>query len=232
MPTVGLPLLMEFRCYPDAQAFGLNGFKVNIALNSSARPAFRAYSTGGVLANGSLFKIDPDNEPNARGGIVNGNPTGFGSEIDPVFYLGQADFVVRVNRIHTIWLDTVQFTAQFQAPVVEPQAALQPAGTQVLVALRGATNVTNGAIPPGGVAPRGNAAAYDPYGDPRAAVVVPNNFTVTYPLGPNNIPDNTWKSDPSLLNNLRFVQARITLISNPSTMLSPELTAMGFSLLY
>ncbi len=235
VPSIGLPLLMEFRCYPDAQAFGLNGFKVNLALNSSARPAFRAFSTGGVLANGSLLKIDPDNEPNAKGGIVNGNPTGFGSEIDPVFYLGQADFVVRVNRIHTIWLDTFQFTAQYQTPVVEPQAALQPAGTQVLVALRGALNVTNGTAPIGGVVPRNNATAYDPYGDPRAAVVfLPPSapFTVVFPVGPGGLPDNTWKTNPSLLNNSRFVQARITLISNPSTLLWPEITAMGFSLMY
>ena len=234
VPSLGLPLLMEFRCYQDDAAFGLNGFKINLALNSSARPAFRAFSTGGVLANGSLFKIDPDNEPIARAGINPGTgaPTGFGTETDPSFYVGQADFVVRVNRVHTIWLDTLQFTAQYQTPVVDPPNALQPAGTSVIVALRGATNVSNGATPPPGQPfPRFDALKYDPYGDPRANVVAPGNFTVSFPVV-GGVPDNTWKTNLALLNNMRFVQARITMISNPDTLLFPEITAMGFSLLY
>lgn len=230
VPTLGLPLLMEFRCYPDDQAFGLNGFKVNLALNTSARPAFRAFSTGGVLANGTIVRVDPDNQPNANGGISPaGTPT---PGNDDVFYLGQTDFVVRVNRVHTIWLDTLQFTAQYQTPVVEPPAALQPAGTQVVVALRGATNVTNGAPPTGGVIPRQNANAYDPYGDPKAAILVPSNFTATFPIGPGGVPDNTWKTNLAPLNNLRFVQARVTMISNPDTLLFPEITALGLGLQY
>jgi hypothetical protein len=236
VPTIGLPLLMEFRCYPDDTAFGLNGFKVNIALNSSARPAFRAFSTGGVLASGALKKIDPDNEPNAQGGITAaGLPTGFGTEIDPVVYLGQVDFVVRVNRVHTIWIDTLVFTGQYQQPIVDPPNSLQPAGTQVIVALRGATNVTNGTAPTGGVVPRLNSASYDPYGDPRANVVVPNNFTVTFPVGAGGVPDNTWKTNMSLLNiytQQRFIQARITMLSNPDTLLFPEISGMGFSIRY
>ncbi|MBK8178497.1 MAG: Ig-like domain-containing protein [Planctomycetes bacterium] len=234
VPSIALPLLMEFRCYPDDSAFGLNGFKVNIALNSSARPAFRAFSTGGVLSTGALSKIDPDNEPNAKGGInpATGQPTGFGTEIDPVVYLGQMDFVVRVNRVHTIWIDTLQFTAQFQTPLTEPPNSLQPAGTQVIVALRAASNVTNGTAPTGGVVPRLNANSYDPYGDPRAAVVVPTNFSATFPIGPGGVPDNTWKTNLASLNNLRFIQARITMLSNPDTLLFPELSGMGFSLRY
>ena len=237
VPTLGLPLLMEFRCYADDTALGLNGFKVNLALNASTRPAFRAFSTGGVLAGGGLAKIDPDNEPNARGGYTAGGvPTGLGSEIDPSFYIGQVDFVVRVNRVHTIWLDTLQFTAQYQTPILDPPNSLQPAGTQVVVALRGATNVTNGTPFTGGAIPRNDATKYDPYGDPLAAVVLPPgpfvNWAQTFPLGPNNLPDNTWKTNLASLNNLRFVQARITLISNPDTLLVPEISGLGIALKY
>jgi len=240
VPTIGLPLLMEFRCYPDDAAFGLNGFKINIALNSSARPAFRAFSTGGVLSNGSLFKIDPDNEPIARGGInpATGQSTGPGSEVDPSVYLGQADFVVRVNRVHTVWLDTVQFTAQFQTPLVEPSNSLQPLGTSVVIALRSSPNVTNGTPAAGQPIPRSDATKYDAYGDPKAAALVTGttNFQVTFPLV-NNVPDNSWKVNMGTLNalggtNLRFVQARITMVSNPVTLLTPEVSGFGISLRY
>ena len=69
VPTVGLPLLTEIRCYPDAGAFGLNGFKINLAINSSSRPNFRAFSTGGVLGSGQVITINPDNEPVATSGV-------------------------------------------------------------------------------------------------------------------------------------------------------------------
>ncbi len=243
VPSLGLPLLMEFRCYPDTGAFGLNGFKVDLALNSSARPAFRAFSTGGVLATGALYKVNPDEQPNATGGITAGGlPTGPGSEIDPMFYLGQADFVVRVNRVHTVWLDTLQFTAQFQPPIVEPPKSLQPPGTEVIVALRGALTVTNGAPSPGGALPRNDATRYDPYGDPKAAAVSPPlpfiNFTEVFPLDQNGLPDKTWKTNMALLNSgpggtaPRFVQARITMFSNPNTLRVPEISAMGIALKY
>jgi hypothetical protein len=225
---------MEFRCYPDDNAFGLNGFKVNIALTSSARPAFRAFSTGGVLSTGALFKIDPDNEPQARGGINpgTGQPTGPGSEIDPVVYLGQADFVVRVNRVHTIWLDTLVFSARYQIPVTEPPVALQPLGTSVVVALRGAGQLTNG-TPSTPVPPVKNAQNYDPYGDPLPIIVLPGitaNFSPTFPLLPSGVQDKSWKTNMSQMNDLRFFQARITMISNPDTLLIPELSGMGIAL--
>ncbi len=229
VPTIGLPLLMEFRCYADAGAFGLNGFKVNLALNSSARPAFRAFSTGGVTAGGSVVSVDPDNEPTARGDL--GAPAGTSLPIDNLFYIGQADFVVRVNRVHTIWIDTLTFTGQYQMPVVHPPSNFLPPGTQVLVHLRCVQNLTNGQPIPGMPILRNNANSYDPYGEPKASILVGGaNFQVFYPLGPNGLPDNTWKSNPALLANLRFVQARITLISNPVTLGVPEISAVGWSL--
>ncbi|HTF88558.1 MAG TPA: Ig-like domain-containing protein [Planctomycetota bacterium] len=249
VPTVALPLLMEFRCYPDDLAVGLNGFKINIATNSSARPAFRAFSTGGILANGQLVKIDPDNQPFAQGGYTPGGAsTGFGSEIDNAFYIGQVDFVVRVNRIHTVWLDTFSpgNILQFRTPITEPPNSLQPAGTQVIVALRGASGVQNGvSATVGGVLPIKSALNYDPYGDPKAASAGPPppttfvNFTATMLLGANGQPDPSWKTNLALLNSPpngqvspRNIQARITMISNPDTQLIPEISAMGIAFSY
>jgi hypothetical protein len=64
VPTIGLPLLMEFRTYVDSKAIGQNGFKVAIAINSSANPYFRAFSTGGVNPNNpqQITIINPDSE--------------------------------------------------------------------------------------------------------------------------------------------------------------------------
>jgi hypothetical protein len=57
VPSVGLPLLMEFRCYVDTGALGLNAFDISLAVNSSARPNFRAFSTGGYNSNSDpVFK--------------------------------------------------------------------------------------------------------------------------------------------------------------------------------
>jgi hypothetical protein len=217
VPTIGLPLLMEFRCYPDASANGLNLFKINLAINSSSRPAMRAFSTGGVLINGSQFLVDPDNTPVANGGIVNGQPTNQG--LDGVFYEGQADFVVRVSRMHTIWLDTVAFTTQHVPAVVEPSAAQQPAGTQIVLAFRGAINVTSAA----GTQNSKDATRYDPYGDPQGS---PAPFSVTYF---NN--DSSWKSTTAAVNNLRFVQVRASFIANPDTSGTPEISGLGLAYL-
>ena len=70
---------------------------VTLTLPDNQAPVHWTAYTGGLGERGTDFK----------GGIVNGGPTPPGSEIDPVFHEGQADFVVRVSRLHTIWMDTV-----------------------------------------------------------------------------------------------------------------------------
>jgi hypothetical protein len=219
VPTLGLPLLMEFRCYPDDSAFGLNGFKINIAVNSSSRPAFRAFSTGGVLNTGVVKKVDPDNEPVATGGInpANGQPTGIGTEIDPSFYVGAADFVVRITRAHSIFFDTLGFNNQYSLPVLEPLTSVLPTNTSLDVAFRGSTNVSTGnGTPPASK----DATKYDWYGDP-----FPNNGVTVQFL--NN--DNTWKTNPASCNTARWIQYRVSLISNPDTGLTPYLSALGLA---
>jgi hypothetical protein len=235
VPTIGLPLLMEFRTYPDDGAGGQNGFKIALALNSSALPAFRVFSTGGILASGVPKKIDPDNEPMATGGInpANGGPT---APWDNSFYYGQGDFLVRVSRAHTIWFDTLS-AHSFITPVVEPLPSLQPLGTQVVLAFRGATSIIQ--VAPNGTKPWENASVINPYGEtwntqqvgPTPSSMPPGKglglgadkeYTVTF------LPDATWKNQISQVNGARYIQARITFIANPETLLGAELSAVGF----
>jgi hypothetical protein len=213
VPTVALPLLTEIRCYPDDGAIGLNGFKINLAINSSSRPNFRAFSTGGVLTNGTAVKINPDNHPIATSGINpnTGVPLPPGTEVDNSFYVGQVDFVVRVSRAHTIWLDAGAVTKQYAPAVVEPSASLQPGGTAVTVAFRGATTVTG--------SDRRDATKYNFYGNP---IVPGSNTNVTYLAG-----DSKWKDDPNQVAGAPFFQLRLSLISNPDSTLTPEVSAVG-----
>jgi hypothetical protein len=94
--------------------------------------------------------------------------------------------------------------------------------------------MTNGTYHPGSPLPARDASKYDAYGDPVANNTVPilNNFKVTHPLGAGGQPDKSWKSDPALLNNLRFVQMRVTMISNPVSLQAPAITGFGVSLTY
>ncbi|MCE9593490.1 MAG: Ig-like domain-containing protein [Planctomycetes bacterium] len=225
VPTVGLPLLMEFRCYPSGSSIGLNGLKIAIAINSSAAPFFRAFSSGGILAGGQPKTVDPDAEIAASGGV---NPsTGFATlPTDNSVYIGQADFVVRVSRAHTIWLDT-EFTAPtFAPPVIEPAAVDQPAGTQIVVAYRGATAIDNfpSASNQGSWA---NADNLDFYGNSKSAALGGTamlNFTPTF----LNF-DSGWKPSLATLNGSKYVQARFSFIANATTNLSPRLSTFGFA---
>lgn len=222
VPTIGLPLLMEYRVYPNNFSIGLNGFRVAFALNSSAAPYFRSFSTGGVLGTGQTVTVDPDNEPFARGGInpVTGQTT---PPLDNTLYYGQCDFVVRVSRMFSRWFDTGQTTTVYLSPVVEPLPVNQPGGTQVILAYRGATAITVA----GGGFTSGNAGAYlnalnlDPYGEAPTT-----NFSVTF-LG-----NNTWKSSIALINGARYFQFRASFVSNAETGLSPVLSAAAFPYLF
>jgi hypothetical protein len=233
VPTIGLPLLMEFRTWPDAPLPNPNALRVAIAVNSSARPFFRAHSVGGVNpSNPSQIKIvDPDTEPNATGGY---GPFGFLTPgMDNVFAYGQADFVIRVSRMHTRWFDTGAAGSMFADPYLEFAGPL-PAGTQVSVALRGATGFT-GTFPPT-APPYVDATLLDSYGDgytvlqattlglPSTAAFTPTFFNV-----PANPADRSWKTLAGSINGARFVQARATFVSNAVTGLSPNLSALGLA---
>ena len=51
--------------WPDANALGLNAFDASIAINTSTRPYFRAFSAGGVDQSGVTILVDPDLESEA-----------------------------------------------------------------------------------------------------------------------------------------------------------------------
>jgi hypothetical protein len=234
VPTIGLPLLMEFRTYADTKAQGQNGFKIAIAINSSARPYFRAFSTGGVHpTTGATTTVNPDTSTTASGGI-NPNTGNSTWPLDNAFYYGQGDFLVRISRVHTCWFDTLGASV-FRAPVVEPGPSLQPTDTFALLAFRGATAITptNGSW--------SNAEFLDPYGDSyttaqaTAASIPGTAFTPSFFHIPANPTSKVWKSSISDLNGAnnspgaRYVQARISFIANPETQLTPLLSAIGFA---
>ena len=211
VPTIGLPLLMEFRCYPDVDTGGLNSFDVSIAVANSARPNFRAYSAGGQSTSGLVF-IEPDLANVATGGF---NPSSVPTPgaatvpMDNTFLIGAADLVVRDSRSHAIWIDAG--TPASWASAAEPADADQPAGTSIEVAYRGATAIANAALTQ-------NASALGPYGDPTAGA--PPTF-----LGG----DASWSSSVASENGSRFVQMRVTFVSNAATGATSELRALGLA---
>lgn len=223
--TIGLPILMEFRCYPDDGALGLNAFDISLATASSPRPNHRAFSTGGLDAGGQQVLKNPDLEPEATGGFnpvstPPGLPT---SGVDNTFYLGQLDLVTRVSRAYSIWFDSNSTSTIYAAPVIEPRASDQPQGTQVRIDFRGASNVSTATAGLGGNL-LSNAGLIDGYGDitPQQQAPVP-----AAPTFFNN--DATWKSSISQINSAKFFQFRLTFISNAESSLVPSVSALGIA---
>jgi hypothetical protein len=146
----GLPMLMEFKCYPDDGAVGLNAFNISLAANSSSKPYFRAFSTGGISGQGPE-PVDPDTETKANGGWNPGtNPPSSTFGRDNTFYIGAADFVTRVSRVHSVWFEAddpfqpppaLFPNPIYTEPILEPRMEDQPDGTSVALAFRGASNI-------------------------------------------------------------------------------------------
>lgn len=213
VPTIGLPLLMEFRCYPDNSALGLNVFDVsNVVLNG--QPRTRAFSTGGVGPGGVPVIKDPDLQNLATGGFnpASTPPGGVTLGVDNVFYLGQLDLVTRVSRAHTIWFDTPNVNApRYATPVVDPAPERQPTGTSVVLAFRGASQIL------GTSQATVSATALDAYGD---------GAGITFHTSSQG---GVWSADMSSINGAELFQTRISFISNAETALTPTLSALGFA---
>jgi hypothetical protein len=223
VPTIGLPLLMEFRCYPDSSALGLNAFDVSLAVNSTARPNFRAFSTGGFNTSGIQVDRNPDTQSTAAGGFnPNSTPTpGAPTQgLDNTFYIGQMELVTRVSRSHSIWFNTGLTNPKYAQPVIEPRPNEQPLGTQVLLAYRGATQVT---APTTGTGVTNNIltnpANLNVYGN-----AIGTTGTVTF-LGGNS----TWRNSITAIDGARFFQFRLTFIANTETNLTASVSALGFA---
>jgi hypothetical protein len=231
-PSIALPLLMEFRCFPDSGALGLNALDVNFAVNSSAKPNFRAFSTGGTNMSGQQVQINPDLESIAHGGY---NPTSAppGQQNNPAadntLYLGEMDLVLRISRMHSIWLDTLMNTPTYLPPVVEPRSTDQPLGTSLVLAYRGATTVT-----PVGANIAKDATFIDMYGNPTlcpTGVAPACIFQLCTTNGVSTFYQGigTWLPSITNINTAKWFQVRVTFVSNTDTNLSPSVSALGFA---
>jgi hypothetical protein len=234
VPSIGLPLLMEFRCFPDTGALGLNSLDVNFAVNSSARPNFRAFTTGGTNTSGVQVTINPDLVSVATGGFnpTSSPPGGATQPTDNTVYLGEMDLVLRINRMHSIWLDSQMNTPTYLPPVIEPRDSDQPLGTSIVLDYRGAT-----AMSPVTANIATDANFIDPYGNPTLCLITPPPPPGSCPVGTgpcNGVPsffqtNSTWRPSITNINTAKLFQVRVTFISNTDTSLSPTLSALGFA---
>lgn len=219
IPTIGLPLLMDFKCFPSKE-LGLNGFDTSFAVNSSPRPNFRAFSTGGINSAGVPVIKNPDLETVATGGF---NPSAGGSgtlTTDNTFYIGQMDLVTRVSRVYTIWFDTDSDAPSYVLPTVEPRPENQPEGTQIVLAYRGATQVNASVL-------KTSACYLDAYGNP---VDCADPVMAQPPAAPVFFnADTTWKEEIADIQGAQFIQIRMTFISNAETLLTPVLSSFGLA---
>jgi len=213
VPSIGLPLLWEIRCYPSDSGLGLNAHDISLAINNFCVPNFRAFSTGGIDLGGNRVIKNPDLELFPSGGFNGrsmppGQPTKLNS--DNSFYLGQIDIVIKVSRAHTMWLDTALTQPDFVDPVIEPERGEQPAGTQLLVEYRGADDFLGVGQDPF------DALALDFYGN------LPFGTTVYHV-------DETWTDDIADVAGARYVQVRLSFISNIASGESPILDSLGLA---
>lgn len=217
VPSFGLPLLIEYRCYPSDTGVGLNTFDVSLAINSSALPAFRAYSSGGINRFGVAEVVHPDTELSPRGGFnALSSPPGQRTRLsaENVFYIGQLDTVTRISRVHTVWLDTGAAAPAYLTARAAPSAAQLPSGTSVLLDFRGAVGFSPNAL----TAPF-DSRRLDPYGDLTLGTAAFLNGSAT------------WTSNIAAVNGARYLQARLTFVNNIATGMSAELSALGIPFL-
>lgn len=212
VPSIGLPLLWEIRCYPTASGLGFNSFEILIPVGGFPQPNFRAFSTGGVNQGGQVVRVDPDLESSPNGGFnPSSTPPGRRTmfSADNSFYVGAIDTVVRVSRAVTVWIDTGSTSPRFAEPVLEPR---QQIGATALVAeFRGADFFSADA----GSAPF-DASRLDPYGDFRTGRVFFHG-------------DGLWSRDLRSLDGARFVQVRFSFFNDIENALSPELDSLGIA---
>ncbi len=237
VPTFGLPLLMEFRCFPSDSGVGLNAFDISLASNSSIFPYFRTYSTGGIDRFGNPQQVQPDLEDRPMGGFnPSSAPPGQRTpSADPSFYIGQLDYIVRLSQVHTCWIDARPSPAfdgdiDYSSPTILPPPVQQPPGTLATLEFRGATQLLDMG------AAAFDASSIDIYGDVFEIQTLTDQGcnqcirdlgTVIYL---NN--DAGWKSNMDDIDGASFFQVRITFLNNVESQQVARLKAMGFPILY
>ncbi len=220
VPTNGLPLLLEYRCFPS-DSISLNSFRASLAITSSAAPFFRAFSTGGFDISSAAITKDPDLQPSPTGGF-NGNPGNppLGAPTlprDPSVYLGQVDFVVRVSRVHTSLQTAVGFSDPDYRGVSLDAIGLE-GDAQVLVAFRG-HDPTLGANQPAD-----DASQLDAYGDLLTGPLLASQLTLYPPL---EFSTSDWSDSIDDLDGTSALQLRLTFINDLTTGQSPRVSAVG-----
>ncbi|MDF1797562.1 MAG: hypothetical protein P1V81_00145 [Planctomycetota bacterium] len=252
IPSFGLPLLTEFRCYSSDDAIGINRLDTSIAMAPvwavgvtpqtaltalPKQPTMRIFSSGGVDTTGKDVYKDPDLE------VV---PTGyFNKEVllaplgaplpgaDNIFYMGQLDFVIRVSRVHTHWHEAnVVTNAIFAEPVIEPRNDQQPQGCSVQLHFRGADTMNNIATT--------DADILNMYGDlpgtahvsglkPASPLYWGDPAVDNQNIGFDTTLGSTWAADINQIDGNRYYQVRITFINNAATGTFPELSSLGIA---
>lgn len=243
VPSFGLPILLEFRCYSSDATVGINRLDTSLAMAPvwtagvgpanaltalPRNPVFRIFSAGGIDSSEQIIYKDPDLQVAPTGGFhyeantiaPKGAQTG-GS--DTYFYMGQLDFVVRVSRAHTIWHQIADGSPVYSQPIVEPSADRQPKGTSIQVHMRGAT--TNG-----NTQSLNNAATLNMYGDiPVGTGGDVQIFPGSYNANISGLTD--WTTDPAAMTGFQFFQVRLTFINNAAAGTSPELSTLALAFL-
>jgi hypothetical protein len=215
IPTIGLPLLMRYRCYVVGAEFGYNGSQVQIMVGSSALPAFRVFSWGGLSGSTWDFVV-PDADGAGSGPTPRGSIKAFGPEL----HWGQVDFVTKVSRVYTHWFNAGGSINWFSNLTLEPTPQQSSPGTSVEVQFRtspsiSVTNCTNETTPL-----EDASNAFDSYGEYDEDI---GCATVTS--------GSDWVSDPSSLTSLQYpyFQLRFTFIANTQLGLEAEMDAFGFA---
>jgi len=212
IPSIGLPLLWEVRCFPSTGSLGLNSFDILLPVPGWSTPNFRTFATGGIDSSGRGVNIDPDTQLIPSGGFnPNSRPPGLPTPLtaDNSFYVGQMDTVVRVSRAVTIWIDSGSLSPRYVEPVVEPRQ--QPGTSALEIEFRGAHAFS----PEAGDAPF-DARLLDVYGDFASG-------SVEY-LG-----DGSWSSDIRAVDGARFLQVRFSFLNDVENALSAELDSFGLA---
>jgi len=248
VPSFGLPLLMEFRCFPSNTGIGLNALDLSLAINSSAIPSFRSYTTGGINTSGDAVQRNPDEEVVARGGFnPSSNPPGQRTNRpdDNGFYIGQLDTVTRISRVHSVWINSNLPAPDYFDPIALPLASEQPLGTQVVIEYRGAHSFTIADLdavlgPTDEALFPFDADRLNPYGDIFVRLREtnpPSDEDFYHVLGTTDFPgsidyatgNDLWIDDIDTIDGAQFLQMRITFLNNILTGLNPELSAIAIT---